>query len=198
MSSQYDREFWPHAPLHRLTESGVYFVTAATHGKKHHFSGAMRVGVVCRGLLTVCHEANWRIEAWAVFSNHYHFVAHAPPTGAESLRDLLSRLHARTAHWINRLDRAEGRQVWHNFWETQLTFERSYLARLQYVHENPVKHGLVTDARERIVQRAGSSKSQPPLSFGQYSRFAPIPCMSTTTTRQFPIGNRGAFLECGV
>jgi putative transposase len=145
---QYERDYWPHAPLHKLTESGVYFVTAATHGRKHHFSGAVRLGVLCRGLLTVCRDASWRLEAWAIFSNHYHFVAQAPPSGAESLRDIIRRLHARTANWVNQVDQSEGRQVWHNFWETQLTFEKSYLARLQYVHENPVKHGLVADARQ--------------------------------------------------
>jgi putative transposase len=46
------------------------------------------------------------------------------------------------------LDHAPGRQVWHNFWETRLTYERSYLARLHYTHQNAVKHGLVPDARQ--------------------------------------------------
>jgi putative transposase len=31
---------------------------------------------------------------------------------------------------------------------TKLTFERSYLARLNYVHQNPVKHGLVKVANQ--------------------------------------------------
>ncbi|MGB8475864.1 MAG: hypothetical protein WCE61_17420, partial [Candidatus Acidiferrum sp.] len=30
-----------------------------------------------------------------------------------------------------------------NYRETRLTYEKSYLARLNYVHQNPVKHGLV-------------------------------------------------------
>ena len=38
---------------------------------------------------------------------------------------------------------APGRQVWFNFRETKLTHQRSYLARLNYVHQNAVKHGLV-------------------------------------------------------
>jgi putative transposase len=33
--------------------------------------------------------------------------------------------------------------VWHNFFDVPLTFERSYFARLNYVHQNAVKHGLV-------------------------------------------------------
>ena len=56
---------------------------------------------------------------------------------------MLGLLHEKTAVWINRLDRTPGRKVWHNFWETLLTYEKSYLARLKYVHQNPVKHGLV-------------------------------------------------------
>jgi putative transposase len=141
--TQPSSEYWPHAPMHRLSESGVYFITAGTYGKKHYFAGATRLAVLCRGLLTVCSEAQWRIEAWCVFSNHYHFVAHSPPGGAESLAALLNRLHARTAEWVNRLDGTPQRHVWHNFWETKLTFEKSYLARLRYVHENAVRHGLV-------------------------------------------------------
>ncbi len=38
--------------------------------------------------------------------------------------------------------------MWHNFWDTKLTFEKSYLARLNYVHQNAVKHGLVTVANQ--------------------------------------------------
>lgn len=56
---------------------------------------------------------------------------------------MLGLLHEKTAKWINRLENAVGRKVWHNFWETRLTYEKSYLARLNYVHQNPVKHGLV-------------------------------------------------------
>ena len=59
---------------------------------------------------------------------------------------MLGRLHEKTAKWVNRLDGAQGRQVWFNFRETKLTFEKSYLGRLNYVHQNPVKHGLVSIA----------------------------------------------------
>jgi putative transposase len=46
------------------------------------------------------------------------------------------------------LEQRIGRKVWFNFWDTKLTSERSYLARLNYVHQNPVKHGLVTMANQ--------------------------------------------------
>lgn len=43
-------------------------------------------------------------------------------------------------------DAQPGRQVWHNFRDTQLTYKKSYLARLNYVHQNAVRHGLVSVA----------------------------------------------------
>ena len=39
-------------------------------------------------------------------------------------------------------------KIRHNFWETRLTYEKSYLARLNYVHQNPVKHKLVLIANQ--------------------------------------------------
>ncbi|HVN79758.1 MAG TPA: hypothetical protein VMW38_12225, partial [Terriglobia bacterium] len=131
---------WPHAPLHQLSLNGTYFVTVGTYLKQHHFRGSDRLCVLHRGLLAVARNFGWQLEAWAVFSNHSHFVAHSPTIddGAQSLSRMLGLLHEKTAKWVNRLDRTSARQVWHNFRETRLTYEKSYLARLSYVHRNPV------------------------------------------------------------
>jgi putative transposase len=137
---------WPHAPPHRISEHGTYLVTAGTHHKEHFFRGAERLDHLQERLLALAKENGWQLEAWAVFSNHYHFVAHARP-GAADLGPWLKQLHGSTSRQVNRMDRCEGREVWFNFWDTRLTYEASYLARLNYVHQNPVKHGLVPVAR---------------------------------------------------
>ena len=125
-------------------------MTASTYLKQHHFRGAERLRVLHRGLLTVARNYGWRFEAWAAFSNHYHFIAHSPPdaSDASNLPDMLKVLHVKTSEWVNRLDGAPGRQVWFNYRETRLTYQKSYLARLNYVHQNPVKHGLVAVANQ--------------------------------------------------
>jgi len=141
---------WPHAPTHQLSTRGTYFVTSATYRKAQLFRDPQRLDVLLPGVLTVCRDFGWQLEAWAVFSNHYHWVAHSPSAEADatSLPRMLSLLHTKTARWINRIDGTLNRQVWHNYWETRLTFQRSYLARLKYVHQNPVKHGLVPVANQ--------------------------------------------------
>lgn len=85
-----------------------------------------------------------------MFSNHYHFIAR-PAQGPSARADLglmIKALHERTARELNELDAQPGRRVWHNYWDTSLTFEASYRARLNYVMQNPVKHGLVAAAED--------------------------------------------------
>lgn len=138
---------WPHAPVHKLSENGVYFVTGATLYKKHFFPDVPRLDRLETKLLTLANHYHWQIEAWAVFANHYHLVARGNPD-SENLGKYLKHLHSDTARELNRLDDVEGRKVWHNFRDTKLTFETSYLARLNYTHQNAVKHGLVPVANQ--------------------------------------------------
>ncbi len=78
-------------------------------------------------------------------SNHYHFVARAP-ADATTLRRMIQTLHSRAAIWLNQVDATPGRKVLYQYYDTCLTNEKSYFARLHYVHNNPVKHGLVEAA----------------------------------------------------
>ena len=138
---------WPHAPVHRLSEHGTYIVTTGTLYKEHLFRGPERLELLETQLLTLAQQHGVQLEAWAVFSNHYHFVGHTTESGGQ-LQRLLSHLHTATASELNVRDGTPRRDVWHNFWDTRLTFEKSYLARLNYVHQNPVKHGLVLVANQ--------------------------------------------------
>jgi putative transposase len=138
---------WPHAPPHKLGDTGTFFVTASTYGKEHYFRGRERLAVLHRGLLKMAGHYGWALEAWAVFSNHYHFVARSP-RDASTLRPMLRTLHARLSGWVNKLDAAPGRKVWFQYRETLLTFEKSWYTRLNYVHQNAVHHGLVPVANQ--------------------------------------------------
>jgi putative transposase len=138
---------WPHAPVHRLGEQGTFIVTAGTLHKAHHFRHPARLSLLQGHLLERAGECGWVLQAWAVFSNHYHFVA-ISPEDPQSLREMVRGLHYETATRINAEDGTPGRKVWFEYRDTLLTFERSYLARLNYVHQNPVKHGLVKAAAQ--------------------------------------------------
>ncbi|MFM1770765.1 MAG: hypothetical protein RJA22_3294, partial [Verrucomicrobiota bacterium] len=95
------RTRWPHAPVHQLAAAGIFFVTASTYHKLHHFRSGQRLQVLHRGLLSLAADYGWHLEAWAVFSNHYHFVGRSPSgaPAATTLGPMLKNLHSKTAGW---------------------------------------------------------------------------------------------------
>jgi putative transposase len=135
---------WPHAPIHRFGESGIYFITGATLHKQHIYRSTTALDSLQECLFTNASKHDCWLQAWSLFSNHYHLVV-ASDDG-ERLRRMLSRLHTEAAIDANSRDGTKGRKVWYQFRDKQLTFERSWLARLRYTHENAVHHGLVRDA----------------------------------------------------
>ncbi len=122
-------------------------VTAATYEKRPFFNSQKRLTYLCETLLSLAVRYGWKLEAWAVFPNHYHFIA-ISPEGVSSLAKFVGHLHTVTAKEINEEDDAAKRKVWFQYWESRITYQRSYLARLNYVHSNAVKHGLVRRAEQ--------------------------------------------------
>src|SRR5688500_14431083 len=134
---------WPHAPLHRFT-AGTFFITAGTLHKQHFFRSAAALDALQESLFQSAIEEHCVLEAWCLLSHHYHLVVQTED-GA-NLQRMLPRFHSISAKAQISRDGEKGRQVWFQFRETELTFERSWLARLRYTHENAVHHGLVERA----------------------------------------------------
>lgn len=134
---------WPHSPAHKLSGNGAWMVTAGTYSRQSFFDTPDKLDILQNGLLHLASRYGWLLQAWAVLSNHYHFVALAPPD--PRLGRFISHLHTSTASALNRLDQAPGRRVWFQYWDSPITHEKSYLARLNYVHRNAVHHGFAAD-----------------------------------------------------
>ncbi len=136
---------WPHSPVHRLSQRGAYMITSATHHKAPIFTGAQNLTSLAKSLFELAPKYGWELQAWAVFPNHYHFVA-LSPENPETLKTLIRHLNSVTAIEVNQRTGVTGRKVWYQYWETHITYPGSYLARLNYVMNNPVRHGVVPRA----------------------------------------------------
>jgi putative transposase len=136
LKSQLPPKDWPHAPVHRLTENAVYFVTAGTLHKQHFFNTPHKKDLLENMLLTLAKEDGWQLEAWAIFANHYHIVARGQHD-SKNLGDFIHNVHGASSRDLNQLEGIQDRRVWFNFRETKLTFQHSYLARLNYVIRMP-------------------------------------------------------------
>ena len=132
---------WPHSPPHRTIEPGTYMVTAGTYGKIRHFSEPERLNVLVSKLMEYAERYDWHLQAWAALSNHYHFIGFS--SDPVNLKDFICSLHTETARYVNDLDKTTNRRVWFQYWDSHISYRKSYYARLKYVHNNPVHHGLV-------------------------------------------------------
>ena len=130
---------WPHSPPHHFSP-GTYFIAAGTYLKQHFFRSAAALDALQDALFASALEEHCLLEAWCLLSNHYHLVVQVED-GA-NLQRMIRRFHSISAKAQNARDGARGRQVWFQVRETELTYERSWLARLRYTHENAVHHGL--------------------------------------------------------
>lgn len=174
---------WPHAPIHRFGEGGVYFVTAGTLHKQHFFRTPEALDALRQSLFAQSAAHDCRLQAWALLSNHYHLVI-ASDDG-DKVRRMLRRFHIDTAIESNHRDGTKGRRVWFQCWDTQLTNERSWLARLRYTHENAVHHGV-----------AASAETYPWCSASWFATTA-RPSLAATV-RSFPIDRVKVFDEFDV
>ena len=141
----YPMKQWNHAPVHLFSELGTYMVTGATFQKQLLFNTENKLQLLHDTLHDTAGKLGWQLHAWAVFPNHYHFLAHSPDN-PETLSVLIRRIHGASAKNLNAQDGVSGRKVWFQYWDKWITHQTSYYARLQYVHNNPVHHGLVDNA----------------------------------------------------
>ena len=137
---------WPHAPPHWTFEPGVYIVTAGVLKKAHLLDTEQKRDVALHHLSACSSEFGWQLQAWAIMSNHYHWVGRSDCPA--SLSRFIRKFHANSARDLNKLDNTEGRRVWFQFRDTHITNEKSWLARLRYVHANPAHHGITNNPED--------------------------------------------------
>ena len=140
------KRHWAHAPVHHFSEAGTYIVTGSTLYKKRLWNTPQKLDVLEREFFALADEHGIQLQAWALMCNHYHTVFFSDEP--DRIPQFFTCFHRDTASLLNQMDGTPGRRVWYQFYDTRLTLQKSYLARLSYVHRNPVKHKLVAQAEE--------------------------------------------------
>jgi putative transposase len=134
------RGYPPHQPPHPAREQRLYLLTAACYEHHHPLCTPDRRRAVLDLLFEQLVQRGLVIHAWVVLSNHYHVLVDV--TAFEALGDALRLVHGHTAHAWNHEDDARGRKVWYRYSDRMIRSDRHYYTTLNYIHYNPVKHGL--------------------------------------------------------
>jgi putative transposase len=128
---------------------GTYFFTVNLHDRCSSLL-VSEINVLRAVVKHVRNDIPFYIDAWVVLPDHMHAIWTLPPGDADyssRWRSIKKRFSwampaVEQRSTVHRL-RAE-RGIWQRrFWEHTIRDQGDYAAHMDYVHFNPVKHGLV-------------------------------------------------------
>jgi putative transposase len=136
-----------------------YFFTLATHQRTQIFSDANAIDLCRRAVSMVQAALPFTLDAEVVLPDHIHMLCTLPegdldyPTRVRLIkaaftRSLVPHRQPPNPRCDSRIAKGE-QAVWQRrYWEHTIRDERDFQAHLDYIHFNPVKHGLVAAPRE--------------------------------------------------
>lgn len=134
-----------------------YFFTVLTHEQQPIFRNAQAVALFQAGVNHVRERHSFEIDAFVILPDHIHTVWTLPEGDADFskrwrlIKEAFTKPFARQTQQLalSASRRAKGEHaVWQRrFWEHVIRDEADYAAHVDYIHYNPVRHGLVSVAR---------------------------------------------------
>ncbi|WP_028454107.1 REP-associated tyrosine transposase [Chitinilyticum litopenaei] len=136
-----------------------YFFTVVTYRRQRILTDAAVRRALHDAIVRVRQRYPFVIDAWVLLPDHLHAIWTLPPGDADYalrwrwIKRLVTRAVAgdyarpdwRTASHCARREAT----LWQRrFWEHQIRDAADYAAHVDYVHFNPVKHGLVAAAAD--------------------------------------------------
>lgn len=140
--------------LRNRTPGGSYFFTVNLLDRKQDLL-VEHVDALLEAVRKVPTRHPFRIDAWVVLPEHMHAIWTLPAGDS----DYSSRWNAIKVLFTKTIPKIEGvielraakgeRGIWQRrFWEHTIRDEADYRTHLDYVHINPLKHGLVDRVRD--------------------------------------------------
>ncbi len=129
-----------------------FFFTVVTHERRRFLCLEPNVALMREALRYVIGRHPFLIDAFVLLPDHLHCIWTLPEddndfsTRWRLIKSYFSRKCAnqfKVSRTANRQKKAE-QAVWqHRFWEHQIRDDRDFISHVEYIHYNPVKHGLV-------------------------------------------------------
>lgn len=148
-------------------EGGCYFFTV-NHAERHGNDLLVRhIDDLREAMRTTMRDHPFTINAIVMLPDHLHCIWQLPP-GDDDCPTRWRLIKARFSRGVERGERVSAsrqrkgeRGLWRRrYWEHAIRDERDYQRHVDYIHYNPVKHGVVHAPREwphssfaRLVQR---------------------------------------------
>ncbi len=121
----------------------IYFITGVTRNRKPLFVDETHLYIFRQTLRNVKAIHPFAMQAYAFLPDHFHLLI-KPSTQTNITKILHSAQRNFTVNFKKENGMDRPLRLWqHRFWDHMIRNERDYENHFDYIHYNPVKHGLV-------------------------------------------------------
>ncbi len=138
-------------------EGATYFFTVVTHNRRRFLTQPENIDLLRESFRYVMAKSPFTIDAISILPDHLHCIWTLPEGDA----DFSSRWRSIKSYFSRKCDVqyqgqiSESRQkkqekaIWQRrFWEHLIRDEEDYINHVDYIHYNPVRHGLVKAVKD--------------------------------------------------
>jgi putative transposase len=138
-------------------KGGTYFFTVVTYNRRRFLCQPENVELLRNALRYVMHRNPFEIDAFVILPDHLHCIWTLPQGDSDfSTRWQLVKKHFSQHCEIQyqgevsaSLEKKKERAIWQRrFWEHVIRDDDDYARHIDYIHYNPVKHGLVKSPKD--------------------------------------------------
>ncbi len=133
---------YKNTPAHLLLDNTAYFITASIYQKRNLLALPSIKERLITTIQTSFASKNWQLKEWVILNDHYHLLAISDK--GTDLSKIMGKIHTQSGQYIYTETHAD-KPIWWNYWDYCPRNEKDYFTRLNYLFNNPIKHGLVAN-----------------------------------------------------
>src|SRR5271157_3366186 len=136
------------APHRGNTGHSAYFITASTFQRESLFQSRRMADLFVKVLFDYRDQRKYLLHEFVLMPNHFHLLISPVLTLERALQFIKGGFSYRAKKELG-----FGGEIWEkSFYDWRVRDIEDYFAYRHYIHQNPVKKGLVTAAAEYLIQ----------------------------------------------
>ena len=137
-------------------KGAAFFFTVVTHGRRRFLCDEANIKLIREAFQHVITRHPFTVDAFVLLPDHLHCIWTLPENDADfSMRwRQIKSYFSRKCHAEFKGGQSDARLlkseqvIWqHRFWEHQIRDDGDFAKHVEYIHYNPVKHGLVNSPK---------------------------------------------------
>ncbi len=158
-----------HRPQHYYEPGGIYFITKNTQNGRPYFADDATKLLLIDDFRFYREKLRYKLFLFVIMPTHFHWMIQPSEEDFETfkrdqieyqkkyhdapehyyLSKIMEDLERHCAFAINKRENSRGRAIWQEgFWDEPIRDQKAFESVADYIHNNPVKAGLVDSPDE--------------------------------------------------